>query len=491
MAVIVPQRRVWTRQPQDMVAPRLDSPLGTLRHLWHFHPGWPWQRCLLTGNQASLSPHAQLTAGGLFAPSSSWLEAPTLLPVSLPVLPVTILIGYVQSAGVVPWAWLVEGQWEGVYGSGAYGAFSTHSADFSGASDTPTLGPNIDPDAMRYCAVTMSGANDLRVSVNGGPVLADTSCSAPSGTITSLRLGADSNNWNQANITCKYVAILDRAIDNASLALASSNPWELLFAPQRRVLVSLAGGGSSAQIAGAQSGTGAQTGDIVTQITGAGIQIGLGATSGGINTAVSLAGTVSGVGAANGDILTKIELGGQQLATALQTLALQSGISVAGIVSGAGAQSGNLTLTLTVGGQQLADSLISGGIATAITVAGQQIGAGAASASLSGSAASVGGSQAGAGAQSLVLSTSITLTGQQIAAAILAGSLTTEIRIGGIVGGVAVISGSLDTVIPVSGTVLGAGQVAGSIQAGQIVWSMSTARRLAVPAAARRLVVPS
>src|SRR5574337_1309983 len=245
-------------------------------------------------------------------------------------------------------------------------------------------------------------------------------------------------------------------LSQAQIADLSANSWGI-FEPARRVFAyAFAAGGTSAEIAGTQSGAGAQSGAIVTAIQGAGVQIGLGSQSGALSTAITMAGTVSGVGTQAGDILTKIEIDGDQLGAGLQAL-----------------------------------SLVTGGIANSISIAGQQVGAGTQAGQLGGGPALIGGSQAGAGAQSLVLSTSITLTGQQIADAILAGSLTTEIRIGGIVGGVAVISGSLDTVIPVSGTVLGAGQVAGSIQAGQIVWSMSTARRLAVPAAARSLVVPA
>src|SRR5574337_516629 len=245
-------------------------------------------------------------------------------------------------------------------------------------------------------------------------------------------------------------------LSQAQIADLSANSWGI-FEPARRVFAyAFAAGGTSAEIAGTQSGAGAQSGAIVTAIQGAGVQIGLGSQSGALSTAITMAGTVSGVGTQAGDILTKIQIDGDQLGAGLQAL-----------------------------------SLVTGGIANSISIAGQQVGAGTQAGQLGGGPALIGGSQAGAGAQSLVLSTSITLTGQQIADAILAGSLTTEIRIGGIVGGVAVIAGSLDTVIPVSGTVLGAGQVAGSIQAVQIVWSMSTARRLAVPAAVRRLAVPA
>src|SRR5574337_546262 len=280
-------------------------------------------------------------------------------------------------------------------------------------------------------------------------------------------------------------------LSQAQIADLSANSWGI-FEPARRVFAyAFAAGGTSAEIAGTQSGAGAQSGAIVTAIQGAGVQIGLGSQSGALSTAITMAGTVSGVGTQAGDILTKIEIDGDQLGAGLQALSLATGISVAGILAGEGAASGGIVTTITITGQQLADSLITGGIANSISIAGQQVGAGTQAGQLGGGPALIGGSQAGAGAQSLVLSTSITLTGQQIADAILAGSLTTEIRIGGIVGGVAVISGSLDTVIPVSGTVLGAGQVAGSIQAGQIVWSMSTARRLAVPAAARSLLVPA
>lgn len=214
------------------------APPPRLRHLWHFHPKWQWQQCLVTGATASLSPHASIGRGGLLVPSESWNEVPTHLPISLSVLPVTVLIGYRQDSGVVPWAFLADGQWEGVYGSN-YGAVSTSGADFSGLVNTQTNGPVHDPDGIYYCAITMSGANDLRVSVNGYPVLADTSCTAPSGTITKFRLGSDSSEDNKSNILCKFVAILDRPFTDQELVAASANPWGSLFAPQQRVIITL------------------------------------------------------------------------------------------------------------------------------------------------------------------------------------------------------------------------------------------------------------
>lgn len=225
---------------------------------------------------------------------------------------------------------------------------------------------------------------------------------------------------------------------------------------------------SSATIAGTQSGVGTQSGDITTAIPTAGVQIGLGSQSGALTTSIPISAVVSGVGSQAGDLLTRIEIGGAQLAAALQSLAIATGISVAGIIAGEGAASGGIVTTIQVGGQQLADSLMEGGIATSVTVAGQQFGAGAQSGDLAGGPSQIAGQQAGAGAQSLILSTSITLTGDQIAEAILTGSLSTEIHIGAVQDGQGVVFGDVATAIEVSGTVGGAGSQTGGVVVGQI-----------------------
>lgn len=214
------------------------APLARLRHLWHFHPKWKWQKCLVTGATVSLSGHASIGRDGLTVPCYTHDELSTYLPISLSVLPITILIGYWQSAGTVPWSFMTEGQWEGLYGSN-YGAISTSGADFSGLANTQTNGPVHDPDGIYYCAATMSGANDLRVSVNGYAVFADTACTAPSGTITKFRIGTDSRDTNKADVLCKFVAILDRHFTDKELMAASANPWVALFAPQQRVNITL------------------------------------------------------------------------------------------------------------------------------------------------------------------------------------------------------------------------------------------------------------
>jgi len=89
----------------------------------------------------------------------------------------------------------------------------------------------------------MGGANDLRVSSNGGPVLADTSCTAPSGTITNFRLGADSGDGNRSDVICKFVGIIDRVFNDAELQAASVFPYAQLFEPRRRIPVALSVGG--------------------------------------------------------------------------------------------------------------------------------------------------------------------------------------------------------------------------------------------------------
>lgn len=274
------------------------------------------------------------------------------------------------------------------------------------------------------------------------------------------RIGARGDGTGPTNNpSCGFLYIYNRPLSPIEMWRISQAPYGEFCEPGAESTPSSA----AALIAGTQAGEGAQSGNIVTAIQPAGIQIGLGSQSGALSTAITLAGTVSGVGTQAGDILTRIELSGQQLGAGLQALSLATGISVAGLIAGEGAASGGIVTTINIGGQQLADSLIQGGVATAISIAGQQYGAGAQSGGLGGGPVLIGGSQAGEGSQSLVLSTSITLTGQQIATALLQGSLTTEVRIGAVQNGLGTILGGLNTAISLAGTVSGTGAQVGTL----------------------------
>ena len=232
---LIVTRSPRTRQPIGHAA-RVAA-LPGLRNLWNF--GDRTGKCLVTGTQFTLNSDPVVAsfsqAGTLVANSSTHGAFGAYASLDWKPQACTIIIGYKQTSGVVAWS-LMDSSWNGWYATS--GEISqTAAVDFSGTV-TPTPGPSVAHARVRVAAIS-GAANDLRVSIDGGDIAADTACNLPSISSTAmLRIGSDYSNGNYADMEAAFIALLDRASPNAALLAYSTNPWGYLFAPtERRIWV--------------------------------------------------------------------------------------------------------------------------------------------------------------------------------------------------------------------------------------------------------------
>lgn len=194
-------------------------------------------RCLVTG-AAPTYPSQPLaysyTPLGLLLNCADWNQSAMTIPVSVAGSPVTVVLSGRKRAGVVAWMLHGAGNWTATYGESFQNVKSTNSGDFSGDLALTDNGLPIDP-GNQVLAATMGGANDLRAVVNGGQVYADTSCSAVSGTMHTLRFGADHANGNKSDITVRFAAVLRGATSSEELRLLSGRPGALFRADPIRI----------------------------------------------------------------------------------------------------------------------------------------------------------------------------------------------------------------------------------------------------------------
>lgn len=321
----VPAQKQRRDPPSSPVGLAGNSFTSGLRNLWYFHPRWDWRHCLVTGAAADLSSAGSAILGthfGLFIPGSTSGNR-VALPLAMSVqTPITILVACNFVSGVVPW--MFGPQWDGIYESGhtGYQINSTSGSDFSGVLN-PTSGPFFDrytttsEDRFDWVAVTMSGANDLRASRNGGVVAQDTSCTAVSNASTTFRLASDGNSANAADAGFRMVGVWSRAFHSRELVELSGNPWQLFTPRPRRIYIPAAAGGTAegagsssgaatgtavgsatAQTAGSSAGTGAATG--VGAVTASAVMSAAGAATGSGAGAATSSGVASSAGVATG-----------------------------------------------------------------------------------------------------------------------------------------------------------------------------------------------
>jgi hypothetical protein len=241
--IILPHR--WRRQPTSPVGIDWSHPLARhLRHVWFCGDGQNRTRCLVTGTQL-------VPAGGVFTSrlgiefgnGFSW--SATLSKSFVP--PVTFVVGLRYRSDAVLWSVGPSSPaWTGYYIQNSdLNVTSTNSTDFSG-SVTPADGGLYqinEAGATSFIALTMSGANDLRASRNGGIVGADTSCAAPTGTLSTLRIGLSPNASNFGAGDLLFFAALDAAVPDVVLRSLSAEPWQFFRPIQRRIYVPSAGTG--------------------------------------------------------------------------------------------------------------------------------------------------------------------------------------------------------------------------------------------------------
>jgi hypothetical protein len=233
-SIILPDR--WKRQPQGEAELDRSNPLTrNLRHLWLFSPDRNWRVDLVAGVRLANSniintPPVNHVTG---VRTSTGFELLCALPNAIGA-PITILTGHRFISGVVTFSFGASDVWTGWYkASGNTLLTSTNGATFDG-SVAPT-GPFIDSRPISYQAYTMSGANDLRASCNGGAVVADTSCQSPSGALNAVRFGYDFLGSNPGSADINLVAIFNRSFLNHELIEISANPWQI-FKKKSRVI---------------------------------------------------------------------------------------------------------------------------------------------------------------------------------------------------------------------------------------------------------------
>jgi hypothetical protein len=223
-------KRPWKAQPQNTVLP---ANLRGLRYFWNF--GDKSGRCLITGTRFTLdSAYCSYKGDGtleVLATAASGNVAYALIPI--PLEKITMVIGYKRVFGTVSWA-LMDTLWNGWYdGSADWSTFQTASVDFSG-SVTPTAGASSNGPVK---VVAFSGAtNDLRTSLDGGPIATDSATTGPSlnpASFIYITLGADRDGGNRANVNVQFIALFDRNSSDQELRALSALPWANLVQPRR------------------------------------------------------------------------------------------------------------------------------------------------------------------------------------------------------------------------------------------------------------------
>lgn len=234
----------WDNQPTAVAQVRQ---YPGLKNFWNF--GDRSGRCLVTGARIVVpSNPAAMTwlLGGVRLQMLTYSIAGAQLPLAVHVVaPITILVGALRLSGSgVAWS-VMNPLWDGWY-AGSNEGISSNNSDFSG-SVVPTVGARLNTH-VSYQAYTTSGVNDLRGSINGGPVALDSTLATPTPTNpnSTFRLGSDSAGTNRADVLVSHVAIINRAVSDDELRALSLNPWGRLLEP-RSIWVPVTAGGGGAQ----------------------------------------------------------------------------------------------------------------------------------------------------------------------------------------------------------------------------------------------------
>jgi hypothetical protein len=203
---------------------------GSLIYFWDFRTGS--RRCSITGVGISdgYGLNSTISPEGLTVSATGQTTYCATFPIRQKVnTPITIVASYSRSAGTVDMA-LMSAAWNGVYFQ-SNAARSSSSSDFTGNA-TPTADA-VRPGYLPVYALTMSAANDLRCSANGGVVAHDTSCTLPVfGATGRLVIGGDYDFANRSDVVVAFVAIFNRSFSSAALQRISRDPDAYLY-PRR------------------------------------------------------------------------------------------------------------------------------------------------------------------------------------------------------------------------------------------------------------------
>lgn len=404
--ILVPSRRLWTAQPQRLVA--IDAPPGAsvrfallgsqgMRNLVGVQPtisgtpivshlrGLPVVR-LDTSNRFSAGPKVidrgrftVVFVGGLDAPSTSYG---------------CLVFGQVQSntatasAATYDWA---------IYESVAANQVSMQASNGSAVVNaSPPDAPAWIAGKQRSVAACFD-AGVPKISVDGGAVGVG---AALSGGLVAANWGMQSGGyWGNSTynpvVRIALAVVLDGwAASPAELQALSANPWQIFRARRRAIYVDMGAGGGSLP---ASASGGAQAGGSAApsvQVALAGVGVALAGGTAGITAAVPLSAAGFSVVSAAANPSATVTLSAAGLAQA----AAAAGISASVLLqaSGAAQASGNATLAAHL-------SMLASGAAQA---------AGSATATLTGAGQiAAAGSAHADGAAALVVSVSLTAAG--------------------------------------------------------------------------------
>lgn len=210
----------------------------------------------------------------------------------------------------------------------------------------------------------------------------------------------------------------------------SENPWQI-YQPRRQVTVPSLGAPVGATLEGHAQAQAAASGNLTLSASLDGLALSVATATGQLTTQIPVAGAAVSVVSAAGNLLTGIRLSANAVASAVAA--------------------GNLSAQIRLDGAALAQAAASAGLTSAILLAGNAQGQAGASGTLAGGTSGLAGDAQAAATAIATLTTSIRLSGSAAAAAGVNGLLTTQIPLTAAALAQAIATGSLSVAILLAG----------------------------------------
>lgn len=498
--IIVPRRKIWTRQPQrpgliDWSSPAVAAPVSYVIDLplAAMHSG-PGSKPISSTTWGDIGVYGFARARK-FNGSSQYLD--TGLKTELSGLDVTVIY-----AGTYPESTLsrdhpIIGSWDGTSGwllwfdkiDSIFGRTNTISATFAIGSTisrvvAPSAAGNGAPGTPCIIGLTRK-AGVLILSINGVTAHVVTNAVAPNALPKTLRINDSGHtSINYGAQSCAYASVAMTGLSEADLNLTTRNPWGIFKRRARRTIIDLgaSGGALNAAASGSDTASGSATLAAQVALAGVGVSVAGGSAQAGVAVPLSAAGITVAGGSANGTATVSITAAG------LAHAAGQAGLSASVLLAAAGAAqaSGNATLAaqlnaLASGAAQASGSAnLSGGAPGALSASGGDVASGSAVLSVSVQLQATGAGQAGGSANGTASAPgALSATGQANAGGFATWSALVTLTAAGFVQ--AMGAGSFTATIPL--------QAAGSAQASGVAQASlgGLVNRFALQAREKRL----
>jgi len=440
MPVIVPQRRVWTRQPPSETG-------GSQGVLFAFNPAvWAKEQIVgtaLTQRHGSLFAYkrakthlcADLTAhaaAGLLASNlghRAGVHFCTPSTFVFAIRPTTADGCFFSRYAAVA----TTSGYAGAFKIGRSGtSVVVNYNDGSGAMQTWTIAANVVSDKDTVIAIDVQ--RDKLVCYKDGKYVAETAWTMPElgaslvpNVSLPLTIGGEGNGVHSG--FKGYVYGIGVVTDGEPRSL-SENPWQI-FKPRRRITYIDLGAPAAATLEGHAQAQASATGNLTLAATLDGAALSVATATGTLTTQIPLAGAAVSVVSAAGELLTGIPLSGAAVAQAVAA--------------------GSLTAQIRLDGNALAQAAASAGLTSAILLAGNAQGQATATGALAGESSGLAGDAKAEAAAVATLTTSIRLSGSAAAQAGVSGILTTQIQLTGAALAEAIATGVLSEQIYLAG----------------------------------------